>query len=72
MDTQDRIDSLLQDFETSTGEQVGYPCNHLYDYSALWPFLRYSANNVGDPFHDSNFRPTPTRSSARSSTSSPT
>ena len=22
-----------------------------------WPFLQYSANNVGDPFHDSNFRP---------------
>ena len=56
MDTQDRLDSLLKDFETLTGEQVGYPCNHLYDYSALWPFLRYSANNVGDPFHDSNFR----------------
>ena len=29
----------------------------MYDYSALWPFLQYSANNVGDPFHDSNFRP---------------
>ena len=57
MDTQERIEALLQDLETLTGEQVGYPCNHEYDYSALWPFLQYSANNVGDPFHDSNFRP---------------
>ena len=56
MDTQKRLDSLLQDLETLTREQVGYPCNQSYDYSALWPFLRYSANNVGDPFHDSNFR----------------
>ena len=34
---------------------VGYPCNQEFDYSALLPFLSYSANNVGDPFHDSNF-----------------
>ena len=57
MNTQERLDALLQDLEKHTGEQVGYPCNHVYDYSALWPFLQYSANNVGDPFHDSNFRP---------------
>ena len=57
MNTQERLDALLQDLEKLTGEQVGYPCNHMYDYSALWPFLQYSANNVGDPFHDSNFRP---------------
>ncbi len=56
VDTQKRLDLLLQDLETLTREQVGYPCNQVYDYSALWPFLRYSANNVGDPFHDSNFR----------------
>ena len=51
-----RLDILLEDIEALSSEQVGYPCNHDFDYSELWPFLQYSANNVGDPFHDSNFR----------------
>ena len=35
--------------------QVGYPCNQDYDYTELMPFLRYTANNIGDPFQGSNF-----------------
>ena len=38
-----------------SAQQVGYPCNQDFDYSELWPFLQYSANNVGDPFHGSSF-----------------
>ena len=51
-----RLDALLHDFEALGQNQVGYPCNQDFDYSALLPFLQYCANNVGDPFHDSNFR----------------
>ena len=51
-----RLDVLLEDIEALSSEQVGYPCNQDFDYSELWPFLQYSANNVGDPFYDSNFR----------------
>ena len=29
--------------------------NQDFDYSVLVPFLEYSINNVGDPFHPSNF-----------------
>ena len=54
--TQQRLDALLRDFEELRHRLVGYPCNQDFDYSALLPFLSYSANNVGDPFHDSNFR----------------
>ena len=54
--TQHRLDALLRDFEELRHRLVGYPCNQDFDYSALLPFLSYSANNVGDPFHDSNFR----------------
>ena len=54
--TQNRLDTLLRDFEELRHRLVGYPCNQEFDYSALLPFLSYSANNVGDPFHDSNFR----------------
>ena len=55
-DTQQRLDALLRDFEELRHRLVGYPCNQEFDYSALLPFLSYSANNVGDPFHESNFQ----------------
>ena len=57
MDTQTRkrLDDLLREFEELKSHLVGYPCNQDFDYSALLPFLAYCANNVGDPFYDSNF-----------------
>ena len=54
--TKAHLDALRRDFEELSQRQVGYPCNQDYDYSDLLPFLEYSLNNVGDPFHDSNFR----------------
>lgn len=57
MDTQTRkrLDDLLREFEELKPHLIGYPCNQDFDYSALLPLLAYCANNVGDPFHDSNF-----------------
>ena len=55
-ETQARLDALLAYFEEQRARQVGYPCNQDFDYSALTPFLDYCPNNVGDPFHPSNFR----------------
>ena len=52
---QEHLDELFQKFEANSQQMMGYPVNLDYDYSALLPFLRYSANNVGDPFHDSNY-----------------
>ena len=54
--TQERLDALLRDFQALSQHQVGYPCNQDFDYSALLPFLAFCPNNVGDPFHDSNFQ----------------
>ena len=54
--TQDRLDALLRNFEELSPRFVGYPCNQDFDYTALVPFLRYCINNLGDPFHDSNFQ----------------
>jgi histidine decarboxylase len=54
-DAQERLGELLETFESASRHMMGYPVNLDYDYSALLPFLRYSANNVGDPFHDSNY-----------------
>ena len=56
MDNLERLDSLLREFDELGRRAVGYPCNLDFDYTALLPFMRYVANNVGDPFHDSNFQ----------------
>ena len=50
-----RLDQLLSDIHSATRQQIGYPVNQDFDYSPLVPFLDYSINNVGDPFHPSNF-----------------
>ncbi len=54
--TRAHLDALRSEFEELSRLQVGYPCNQDFDYSDLLPFMEYSLNNVGDPFHDSNFR----------------
>ena len=54
--TRAHLDALKREFEELAQRQVGYPCNQSFDYSDLTPFLEYTLNNVGDPFHDSNFR----------------
>ncbi len=54
-DTQETLDRLLAEIQTAAGQQVGYPTNQNFDYSPLLPFLKYALNNVGDPFHDSNY-----------------
>lgn len=53
--TRQRLDELRAAFDDLAGQFLGYPTNQDFDYSALLPFLRYCVNNVGDPFHDSNF-----------------
>ena len=51
-----RINDLYAGLEDLSFKQLGYPTNQNFDYSPLFRFLQFSANNVGDPFHDSNFR----------------
>ena len=51
-----RLDALRRELDEAAQRQAGYPANLEFDYSALAPFLRYSLNNVGDPFHESNYR----------------
>ena len=51
-----RLGELMRRFEAAGDGQVGYPVNQDFDYSELMPFMRFCMNNVGDPFHDSNFR----------------
>ena len=55
-DVRARLDALQDTFEALAQGLAGYPCNQNFDYSELYPFLQYCANNIGDPFHDSYFR----------------
>ena len=50
---QERLDGMLETFSAAKDRMTGYPGNLDYDYSDLLPFLQYSGNNIGDPFHDS-------------------
>jgi histidine decarboxylase len=38
-----------------SSSHFGYPYNLKFDYSELMPFLKYSINNLGDPFVPSNY-----------------
>lgn len=55
-DDQSRLDALYARFTALRPLSIGYPCNQEFDYSALFRFLEFSANNVGDPFSGSNYR----------------
>ena len=54
--SQKRIDDLFAELQGLSDMQIGYPTNQHFDYSALNRFLKFSVNNVGDPFHDSLYR----------------
>ncbi len=55
MTTEERLQALYARFQDMSTQFVGYPVNQDFDYSELLPFLEFSINNVGDPFHESNF-----------------
>ena len=55
-DIDTRLAELLEVIKDVGQRQVGYPTNQIFDYSALIPFLSYSINNVGDPFHQTNYQ----------------
>ena len=55
-ETRARLDALRRELDGASGRMAGYPANFAFDYTDLLPFLRYSLNNVGDPFHESNYR----------------
>ena len=53
---QQRLDALYERLRALSPRNVGFPCNQAFDYSELFRFLEFSANNVGDPFHSTNYR----------------
>ena len=50
-----RLDDLYAMIEREADYFIGYPCNAVFDYAPLFPFLNHPINNVGDPYVPSNF-----------------
>ena len=48
--TEDTLNSLLENIREKSDKMLGYPLNKKFDYSALYPFLSYTINNAGDPY----------------------
>mgnify|MGYP005852368373 CR=1 FL=1 len=51
-----RLAAYAEKIDRLTPTFIGYPCSQDYDHTNLAHFLRYSLNNVGDPFADSIYR----------------
>jgi len=51
-----RLEALRETYEEASACALGYPVNFDFDYDELLPFLQFNANNVGDPFHGTNYR----------------
>lgn len=50
-----RLDLLYKGFEKVSKEMAGYPSTHFFNYSPLFHFMKFSLNNVGDPFFGSSY-----------------
>jgi histidine decarboxylase len=54
-DVTSELGRLLSSFEETSAHLLGFQANQDVDYSALAGFLRFSPNNIGDPYVDSNY-----------------
>jgi histidine decarboxylase len=52
----DRLNQLLEDLAHYRETELGYPVAFDIDIKPLVPFLGYSLNNVGDPWHEAHYR----------------
>jgi len=51
-----RLTEFLARMESLASSFVGYPCSQDFDFPEITPLLRFSLNNVGDPFGESLYR----------------
>lgn len=56
VETQHKLDELLNKVKTASDLFLGYPVSKDFDYSALSEFLKYPINNLGDPYESSTYK----------------
>ncbi|CAB9525820.1 Histidine decarboxylase [Seminavis robusta] len=49
------LDAYDQFLQRKSSVHFGYPYNLMYNHSELYEFMKYSINNLGDPFVPSNY-----------------
>ena len=49
------LDELEEHLIAEKDKFIGYPCNADFNYEALYRFLAYPINNIGDPYDPSNY-----------------
>lgn len=53
---QEKLDDLFTSMNELHIRLLGYPCARNFDYEALYRFLKFPLNNIGDPFQPSTYR----------------
>jgi histidine decarboxylase len=51
-----KLTQFVADIENKANDFMGYPVNTEFDYSPLWPLMKYPLNNLGDPFATSTWK----------------
>ena len=51
-----KLQKFYKNSKKNIKEFIGYPCNSIFDYRELYPFLELHINNVGDPYENSNLK----------------
>lgn len=52
---QERLNDYVEKVKIRSKEFLGYPISSDFDYSELYPLLKYSLNNLGDPMVESTY-----------------
>ncbi len=52
----EEIDNLVKNLEIHSKLSLGYPSNGDFDYTDLYPLLRFPINNIGNPFVEGNYQ----------------
>lgn len=50
------LQNYFENLKELTASHGGYPYNLNYDYQELLPFIRFTINNLGDPYIFSNYK----------------
>lgn len=54
-ENQSRLDTYISAVQDLSKHFIGYPISRDFDYSELYPLLKYPLNNIGDPMIESHY-----------------